>query len=100
MIPPAEIQFYADHLLRYWILEQQRQADKSFMGIVPPQPPTNLDYKTPATPMTPGSFFTPTTPSTPYTPSNTPSTSSATTVYPSFQQQQYAPQPMDGVQST
>jgi len=38
MIHPAEIQFYADHLLSNW-LETQRS---SFMGIPPPAP-TNLD---------------------------------------------------------
>jgi hypothetical protein len=97
MIPPVEMQFYADHLLRFWIIEQQRQADKSFMGIIPPQPPTNLEYRSPITPMTPGgTFFT--SPSTPYTPSTTSSTA-ATVVYPPFQSQ-YPFQPMDGVQSS
>ena len=97
MIAPAEIQFYADHLLRFWIMEQQRQADKSFMGIIPPQPPTNLEYKSPITPMTPGgTFFS--SPLTPYTPT-TMSSSATTVVYPPFQPQ-YTSQPMDGVEST
>ena len=95
MISPAEIQFYADHLLRFWIMEQ-RQTDKSFMGIAPPQNPTNLEYTVPITPMSPAGTFFPQ-PSTPYTPS-TLSTVTAVT-YSSFQPQ-YASQPMDGVQST
>src|SRR5277367_1546219 len=106
MIPPAEIQFYADHLLHFWIMEQQRQTDRSFMGIVPPQPPTNLEYNTPVTPITPAQYFptsTPTSTSTTYVPM-TPSsaTSSATTaVYPPFQPPfaavVAAPQLMEGV---
>jgi hypothetical protein len=98
MIPPAEIQFYADHLLRFWIMEQ-RQTDKSFMGIVPPQPPTNLEYTSPITPMVQGGTFFPP-PSTPCTPSTTSSTSTATTMAYSHFQPQYASQPMDGVEST
>src|SRR5271170_2387586 len=109
MILPAEIQFYADHLLHFWIMEQQRQADRSFMGIVSPLPPTNLEYNTPVTPITPAQYFptsTPTASSTTYmptTPSST--TSSATTaVYPPFQPQfapaVTTPQPMDCVQPT
>ena len=96
MISPAEMQFYADHLLRFWIMEQ-RQADKSFMGIIPPQAPTNLEYTVPITPMSPGGTFSPQ-PLTPYTPSTTSST--ATTVAYSPVQPQYTSQPMDGVQST
>jgi Cyclin len=80
MIPPAEIQFYADHLLHYWIMEQQRQAEKSFMGT--PQPSTNLEYKSS------GSYF----PSTSYP------SSSSSTVYPPHQPQ-YT-QPMEDVTST
>ena len=92
MISPAEMQFYADHLLRFWIMEQQRQADKSFMGIIPPQPPTNLEYRSP---VTPGAFFSPTssTPST-YAPSTS---SSSSTVYPSYQSQYSS---MEEVQQT
>jgi hypothetical protein len=81
MIVPAEIQFYADNLLRYWLMDQARQNDKSFMGIIPPQ--------SPSTPMTPGIFFSPTTPITPFNRAAQQITSS------------YAPQyttPMEGVQ--
>jgi hypothetical protein len=88
MIRPAEMQFYADELLRFGLTEQQRQNDKSFMGIIPPQAPTNLEY-TPATPSTPGSYFS--TPTTYVPPPSTPG-------YPTFHGQ-FA-QPMDGVQST
>jgi len=98
MISPAEMQFYADHLLGFWIMEQQRQAEKSFMGIIPPQPPLNLEFKSPVTPMTPGTFFTPNTPSTTstYVPSTSSSTSTAK-VYPPYQTQ-YSP--MDGIQQS
>src|SRR5271170_5636804 len=110
MILPAEIQFYADHLLHFWIMEQQRQTDRSFMGIVPPQPPTNLEYNTPVTPITPAQYFPTSTPisstSTTYVPM-TPSSatsSTTTTVYPLFQPPfaavVAAPQPMEGVEPT
>jgi hypothetical protein len=72
-------------------MDQARQNDKSFMGIIPPQPPTNLEYnpQSPSTPMTPGNFFSPTTPITPFNRAAQQITSS------------YAPQyttPMEGVQ--
>jgi hypothetical protein len=89
MICPAEMQFYANKLLRFWLMEQQRQLGKSFMGIIPPQAPTNLEY-IPVTPATPVSYFSsPTT----YVPS-APSTS----VYPTYQGKYV--QPMEGVQPT
>jgi hypothetical protein len=96
MIPPVEIQFYADNLLHYWIMEQQRQTDKAFIGVVGSQ------HQSPSepSPMTAGVPFTPPTPS---------STSSATVAYApqSFHapfRSQTAPQlgshPMEGVSST
>ena len=64
MIAPVEIQFYADHLLRFWIVEQQRHADKAFLGIVTSQQhQPSTDIKSPITPMTPAAFFAPQTPS-------------------------------------
>ena len=94
MISPVEMQFYADHLLRFWIMEQRRQADKSFMGIVPPQPPINLEFKSPVSPAT---FFTPNTPSTASTFASSTSSSTPTKVYPPYQSQ-YSP--MDGVEQS
>lgn len=91
MISPAEMQFYADHLLRFWMMEQQRQAEKSFMGIIPPQLPTNLEFKSPVSPMTNTTSSTST-----YFPSTSSSTPT-TKVYPSYQSQ-YSP--MDGVQQS
>ena len=63
------------------------------MGIIPPQPPTNLEYNptTPATPMTPGNFFSPTSPITPFNRAAHQVSSTYTAQY---------TQPVDGVQST
>ena len=90
MIPPAEIQFYADNLLRFWILEQQRQADKAFAAAnAVHQAP---DYKSPITPIVGGISSAPA-PIT-YVPSHP-----STTAYSSFEPHHTA-QPMEGVETT
>jgi len=93
MISPAEMQLYADQLLRYWLKEQQRQAsNNSARNAALGQQPAFSNSRTPASPITPGTYFTPT-PSTAYPPSVM---SSSSTV---FQIPQYA-EPMEGVQPT
>src|SRR5579862_4571723 len=91
MITPDEMQFYANHLLRYWLREQQRQGNSSARDSPRPQQAAS-NSRTPVTPITPGPSFGPS-PSTSYPVS---SMSSSSTIY---HQPQY-PEPMEGVQPT
>jgi hypothetical protein len=91
MIHPDEMQFYADHLLRYWIMEQQRLAEKQQLQQLQQQQLHQQQYANPSTPSYPDYRQSPTTPITPmhfYPPNSTQlAVSSSTTVYPQSPQQ-------------